>query len=59
MYTNVMVNNVLNGIAVGILVSVIYNTFDGIELPSVLGFFSGRRLVPVLVLIFGAAFSIL
>ncbi len=59
LYTNVMVNNVLNGIAVGILVSVIYNNFQGIELPSVLGFFSGRRLIPVLALIIGVLFSII
>ncbi len=59
MYTSVMVNNVLNGIAIGILVSVIYNNFQGIELPSVLGFFSGRRLIPVLTLIIGVIFSII
>lgn len=58
-YTKVMVNNVLNGISVGILVSVIYNTFNKIELPNILGFFSGRRLIPVLVLILGCIFSIL
>ncbi len=59
MYDSVMVNNVLNGIACGILVSVIYNNFNKVELPNILGFFSGRRLVPVLTLIFGAAFSVL
>ncbi|UUD37039.1 PTS transporter subunit EIIC [Mycoplasmopsis equigenitalium] len=53
-YDAIMSANVLNGILAGILVSVIYNNSRSVELPKVLGFFSGRRLVPVL-----AIFSIL
>ncbi|WP_027334285.1 PTS transporter subunit EIIC [Mycoplasma elephantis] len=47
-YDAIMSANVLNGILVGILVSVIYNNARDIELPKVLGFFSGKRLVPVI-----------
>lgn len=43
------------GIFAGGIVAFIYNKFNGIELPSVLGFFSGRRLVPVLAIL-GTAF---
>ncbi|MGL5630387.1 MAG: PTS transporter subunit EIIC, partial [Mycoplasmoidaceae bacterium] len=59
MYTKVMVDNVLTGILVAIFVSTLYNKFHGIELPSILGFFSGRRLIPVLALTSGLVFSIL
>lgn len=47
-FNDIMGMNVLNGILVGILVSVIYNHTRNSELPKVLGFFAGRRLVPVL-----------
>lgn len=43
--------NVLNGILVGSIVAWLYNKFSEVELPKVLGFFSGRRLVPVIVII--------
>lgn len=58
-YQNVMVNNVFNGVMIGIFVSLIYNKFNGIELPSILGFFSGRRLIPVLALSSGLILGII
>ena len=39
---------VLGGIVVGYLVSVLYNRYHQVKLPAVLGFFSGKRLVPIL-----------
>lgn len=58
-YESIIVHNIFNGMLVGILVSTIYNHFNGIELPSILAFFSGRRLIPVLGLIFGLIFGLL
>jgi PTS system N-acetylglucosamine-specific IIC component len=58
-FNDAMAFNVLNGIIAGSLTALIYNKFSGVELPQVLGFFSGRRLVPVLVIIFMTIFSIL
>ena len=46
-YDSILAKNVFLGMFAGSLVAFIYNKFNGIELPSVLGFFSGRRLVPV------------
>ncbi len=46
------INNAFIGVLVGILVSVIYNRFSRTELVSVLSFFSGRRLVPILTVFF-------
>ncbi len=58
-FDSVMVNNVLAGIVAGSVVAFVYNNYKGIEMPSILGFFSGRRLVPVLGLIFGLAVILL
>ncbi|MBW0597019.1 PTS transporter subunit EIIC [Mycoplasmopsis anatis] len=46
-----MVQNVLNGIIVGSIISWIYNRANGVALPKVLGFFSGKRLIPALAII--------
>ncbi|TLG76560.1 N-acetylglucosamine-specific PTS transporter subunit IIBC [Culicoidibacter larvae] len=45
-------NNVLIGVLVGIIASVTYNRFSETKLPAWIGFFSGRRLVPILTSIF-------
>lgn len=62
-YNSILADNVFTGIFAGSLVAYIYNRFNAIELPSILGFFSGRRLVPVLsmigVVIFGLLYSII
>ena len=50
-YNDILAFNVFTGIFAGSIVAYIYNKFNGIELPSLLGFFSGRRLVPVLSMI--------
>ncbi|MED3965479.1 glucose-specific PTS transporter subunit IIBC [Niallia taxi] len=39
---------VFGGIIVGILASMLYNKFYEIELPSYLGFFAGKRFVPII-----------
>lgn len=54
-----MAQNVLNGVIIGGLSAFIYNRFNGIEMPKILGFFSGRRLVPVLVLIATLVFTLM
>ncbi|WP_275555487.1 N-acetylglucosamine-specific PTS transporter subunit IIBC [Mixta sp. Marseille-Q2659] len=43
------IDNQFVGILVGILSAEVYNRFSHIELPKALSFFSGRRLVPILV----------
>ncbi|MFC6362332.1 N-acetylglucosamine-specific PTS transporter subunit IIBC [Tatumella punctata] len=43
------INNQFVGILVGILSAEVYNRFSHVELPKALSFFSGRRLVPILV----------
>lgn len=58
-YDAILANNVLNGIIAGGLVAFIYNRFNGVQLPQVLGFFNGRRLVPVLVMLGMMAFGVL
>lgn len=43
-----MVTSVFGGITVGLIVAFLYNKFHTIELPPVLGFFSGSRFVPII-----------
>ena len=43
---------VLGGICVGFLVAFLYNRFHQVKLNPVLGFFSGKRLVPILAVFF-------
>lgn len=57
-YNDIMAKNVLNGIIIGGLTAFIYNRFNGVEMPKILGFFSGRRLVPVLVIMSALVFSL-
>ncbi len=62
-FDSIIANNVLTGIIAGSIVAFIYNKFNGTELPSALGFFSGRRLIPVLtvlsILFIGVLYAIL
>lgn len=62
-YNSILANNVLNGIISGCLIAFIYNKFNSIELPKILGFFSGRRLIPVLgilsIVFFGIVYAII
>ena len=57
-YDDILATNVLNGIIGGSIVAFIYNRFNNIELPQILGFFNGRRLVPVLVILSMLLFTI-
>ncbi|WP_294613060.1 N-acetylglucosamine-specific PTS transporter subunit IIBC [uncultured Gilliamella sp.] len=43
------INNQFVGILVGIIAAELYNRFSGVELHSALAFFSGKRLVPIIV----------
>ncbi len=43
------IDNQFVGILVGVLSAEVYNRFSHVELPKALSFFSGRRLVPILV----------
>ena len=58
-YDAILINNVLAGITVGGVVAFVYNKFSGLEMPSILGFFSGRRLIPVLSLITGVLVGVI
>lgn len=42
------INNQFIGILCGVISSILYNRFSGIELPKFLAFFSGRRFVPII-----------
>lgn len=46
------INNVFIGITIGLIAAWTYNKFHKTELPSAFAFFSGRRLVPIMVSIF-------
>ncbi|ADE19541.1 PTS transporter subunit EIIC [Mycoplasma crocodyli] len=61
-YNAVMASNVLNGIVVGSLTAFIYNRIHSVDMPKLLAFFAGRRLVPaytiLAVMIFGVLWAI-
>lgn len=54
---------VFGGIVVGLVIALLYNRFSQTKLPQVLGFFSGKRLVPILAvaasIVLGLAFGLL
>ncbi|MBK4775356.1 PTS glucose transporter subunit IIBC [Candidatus Pantoea edessiphila] len=54
---------VLGGIIIGFLVSYMFNTFYRIKLPEYLGFFAGKRFVPIIsgmaAIIIGICFSVI
>ncbi|WP_036452595.1 PTS transporter subunit EIIC [Mycoplasma buteonis] len=58
-YNAVIAGNVLNGIIIGSIIAWVYNRANSVELPKVLGFFSGRRLIPTLAIIATVLFTIL
>ena len=51
-YNDILANNVFTGVLVGLCVAWTYNKFHQVEMPGVLGFFSGSRLVPAVVIMF-------
>lgn len=50
---------VFGGIIVGIIAAVLYNRYHNIRLPQVLGFFGGKRFIPIITSIAVLIFSIL
>ncbi|MDE6477320.1 MAG: PTS transporter subunit EIIC [Mycoplasmoidaceae bacterium] len=40
--------SVFGGLTVGFLVAFLYNKFKNVQLPAVLGFFSGVRFIPII-----------
>ena len=52
-------SGVLGGIVAGITGGTIYNKYKDTQLPKALAFFSGRRLVPLMTLFFGAILALL
>ena len=64
MYTNILgiatlPTGVFGGIIIGITASILYEKFHDIKLPNYLGFFSGRRFVPIISSIVGIIIGIL
>jgi PTS system glucose-specific IIC component len=55
--------SVFGGIAIGFIVAFLYNKFKNIQLPTVLGFFSGIRFIPIVTFaasfVLGLVFSII
>ncbi|SHH15092.1 PTS system D-glucosamine-specific IIA component, Glc family /PTS system D-glucosamine-specific IIB component, Glc family /PTS system D-glucosamine-specific IIC component, Glc family [Clostridium grantii DSM 8605] len=50
---------VLGGISIGLLTAVLYKKFHKIELPKILGFFSGKRFIPIITAFVSFVFAIL
>lgn len=53
------IDNVFVGIIIGLIAAWTFNKFHQTELPAALAFFSGRRLVPILVAIFAMLLSLI
>lgn len=50
---------VFGGIAIGLIAGYLFNRFHNIKLPQVLGFFGGRRFVPIITSVAALAFGIM
>ena len=64
MYTSVLgiptlPTGVFGGILIGLISAAIYNRFYNIKLPEVLGFFSGKRFVPIVAALSGVILGII
>lgn len=62
-YTDIVSKNTINmgvfgGICIGLIAGVLYNKFHNIRLPQVLGFFGGKRFVPIITAIAALIFGI-
>ncbi|WP_027120946.1 PTS transporter subunit EIIC [Mycoplasma leonicaptivi] len=57
-YNAIFGSNVLNGMIIGAVIAYIYNYANNVSLPKVLGFFSGKRLIPALAIIVTVLFTI-
>ncbi|MCM8711433.1 glucose PTS transporter subunit IIA [Clostridium sp. SYSU_GA19001] len=49
---------VFGGIAIGLIAGYLYNKFHNVKLPQVLGFFGGKRFVPIITSVAALAFGI-
>lgn len=63
-YSDVVKNTTINmgvfgGIVIGLIAGYLYNRFHNIKLPQVLGFFGGKRFVPIVTSVAALIFSIL
>jgi PTS system glucose-specific IIC component len=50
---------VFGGIAIGLIAGILYNRFHDIKLPQVLGFFGGKRFVPIITSLAALVFGII
>jgi PTS system glucose-specific IIC component len=50
---------VIGGIIIGLMTAVLYNRFNKIEMPKVLGFFSGKRFIPIITSFVSLIFAII
>ena len=53
------IGSALTGILSGVLVSMVYNKFHKVNLPSWLAFFSGKRLIPLMAILVGAGLALI
>lgn len=63
-YTDVVSQTTINmgvfgGISIGLISGVLYNKFHDIKLPQVLGFFGGKRFVPIITSLVALVFGII
>ncbi|WP_097028370.1 glucose PTS transporter subunit IIA [Clostridium peptidivorans] len=63
-YTDVVSKTTINmgvfgGISIGLIAGVLYNKFHDIKLPQVLGFFGGKRFVPIITSLVALVFGII
>lgn len=61
-YTNIVSKTTINmgvfgGIAIGLIAGYLYNRYHSIKLPQVLGFFGGKRFVPIITSVAALAFA--
>lgn len=50
---------VFGGISIGLISAILYNRYHKIRLPQVLGFFSGKRFVPIIVSVVALIFAVI
>lgn len=57
---NITINmGVFGGIMIGLMTAVLYNKYNNIKLPKVLGFFSGKRFVPIITSVAAFMFAVI
>lgn len=57
---NITINmGVFGGIIIGLMAAVLYNKYHSIKLPKVLGFFGGKRFVPIITSVVALVFAVI